>query len=479
MSKLKLTSRGYETDDSSGGSGSVTVDSVNTSGVTLASLDASQFIEGQTVWVRGVASSFRLLFNAGLTVDHSTIESANGYPGAQWVRQLGRNKYWESQTASTTVKTLSEVSRRLTNAILSATTTVTLTSNAPSNDNGTWTCRPAAGATRVQLKFVGTTTTLYSGTVTATTAIGALPSIGEDSLTDSAIPVSFTASGLLGTGIVYQRTNSTTRYWYAAKDEGSKTIRISRPSDGTGTLAQSNLAVNDTYNVLRLSTIYDQYFAGVSVPASYVQSSSTGALGFVVYSFLDDRSTNPLSNVDSISYYVCTFGSNKQTGPGTYYNCAWYETSTGGYGFGQSQAGIVNIFSGMFFGSGAIGYAFNNGQIVSTSTVGTLFQGCFASFNRAYALSVSLVFYDCTATQLISANGGARVYLNTISGSGNTGKLINILDAGTKVYYTSAPNAASTTDANPYKIGTTSFNALPQVASLPTQDCGIMASAVT
>jgi hypothetical protein len=473
----------------------VSVATVNSgSGTKLSTVTAASMQEGQVAFVASTKAYYVLRLNAGLTVDHVNVESASGLSGAQWVRTYQRNMYWEVQTswtvdpaggsddsATTSVKSLAEVARRLSYAELPASVTVTLLSDTVSTDNPVWTCRPRYGATKVTLTLTGSPTVLYTGTVTATTALGTLPSAGDDELTDSAIPVSFTASGYLGSGILYKRTNGTVRYWHPAKDLGSNTVRISRPLDGTGSFSASNLATNDTYQVLQLPKVYDQHFVVDGYPASF---SSSVPNNFVVVSFLDDRSQGLVQQpVDGIQYICCTFATNKRTANSSFYNCGFYQTSTGGFQFGFGQSGEVSLTGGLMMGTGAQIYLFNFGQTsLFNSTIPTVCQGCCLQFRGPSGVSTGgWAFYDCTAPQLILLDqAGPRVYFSTISGKNNTGKLITINAAGGKAYYAVNPpvNASSpTSDASPWKIGGTSYASIPQ--ALNAQDAGIMFQTVT
>lgn len=480
--------------DLSAGASISTVAAVNTGSSTkLSTLDASSMTEGAIAFVQSQQSYYQLKTTdtADLTVDHVTVETASGLANAVWTRLPTRSLYWENEpawtvdpingsddSASTTVKTLSEVARRLFQAILDSTVTVTVLSDTPPTDIVTWTARPAATSGTIQLVINGTPTVVYSGTVTGTTAIGALPSTGEDTLTDSAIPVSFTASGLIGDGLIYKRTNGAARYFYAAADKGSKTIRVSRPMDSTGNFGVSSLVIGDTYSVLRLPKIYDHRFVGAEGQA--VRLVGGVSTGFVVYNFLDILATSPMIVTDSVHNNCCTFGSNAKTSNSYFYNCAFYETSNGGFGFGFGGSGIVNVAGGMMFGPGNWLYQFNQGQIVIFSTSPTLMQGCGLNFNASRNAAGAWAFYDCTAAQLISVSTAAQLVFHTISGSGNTGKIIGVLHAGCRAYYVTSPpaNAGTTSDPNPYQVGSSSFNSLPQMASFATGDIGIMAQAV-
>lgn len=112
---------------------------------------------------------------------------------------------------------------------------------------------------------------VFSGTISSpqTAVIGNANAGGLDyRFTDSSIPTSFTASGLLANSVIFKRTNSTECWWWAAKDLTSKTLRISIPKAEptslvatiAGTGAQVAVSASDTYAAYGLLDCHEMRF---------------------------------------------------------------------------------------------------------------------------------------------------------------------------------------------------------------------------
>jgi hypothetical protein len=379
-------------------------------------------------------------------------------------------------TCAAALATVSELRRRLWGADITANTTVTIVDDISSSDVGAWNISIKPGITLTFQGVLGATTgfggraidnTLYSGSVTSFTAATIAPAANDIELTDAAIPTSFTASGLLAGGVLFQRTNSTARYWWAAKDLGSKTIRISPPltsaiSDGMN----ASLSVADAYKAFALKTFPTQSFQAAN------GSSINGNIRIL---FLrDNKAQNPAFAAASYSVRrdrcwinalgVEVLGSDwnnlgiDATGSVSVLTMSPTSPQWKGGLVRGTGADVVSIFGTMGFG----------GPIVFQGVRVKLFDGGYATQEQTIAI------HD-TSTSAINVEGVARWIVQSfavptigISGKGNTGKLLTEFNQGQFLYgaQSSSPPfaSASTSDSSPITIGGTSY----AVSALPT-----------
>lgn len=231
----------------------------------LATLGAANFPIGNSwCWVDSVGAWFSLQTSA-LTTTPTTVISASGLAGAQWLRQNWVNHTWEAQTAwfvntstgsdenagtiGSPLLTVSEAARRLSFATLTAAVTVTVTGDMASTDRAVFTFFTGVSGS---FTLTGTPTLLYTGTVSGTTAAGAAPTTGDNTLSDAAITGgSFTAAGAMATGVMFARTSGTAAQFFAVKDKGTQTVRITVPMSNFFTAAPA-LAPGDTYTFSQL-----------------------------------------------------------------------------------------------------------------------------------------------------------------------------------------------------------------------------------
>ncbi len=212
----------------------IKVDSVNTSGIKLSTLASAAFNEGALAFVSTVGGYFGLKQSA-LTVDNITVVNATGKAGFQWCRLDMQSRFWlakttwfidpqnvtandenNGQAGGTPLKTFGELARRLYGSDVAITPTVNLLSDCVSTDTN------VTFVGNLALTIVGTPTVIYTGTVSGYVAQALNAAADDNQLTDSTIPVSYTASGLLANGILFQDT--TRGFWfYGAKDLGAKT----------------------------------------------------------------------------------------------------------------------------------------------------------------------------------------------------------------------------------------------------------------
>jgi hypothetical protein len=266
----------------------------------LTTTDAANFGEGTIVFVETVGDYFGLQQSA-LTVDGITVIDALNKAGYQWKRLGITNLGWAAQytwyvdptagndehSGSTELLALAswrELARRWVGAYIRANASVTLLGDSSSADTTSFNLTIAPNVSITISGTLGPTVTasgtvdntLFTGAVTTTQAAPTAPSTNDTHFSDSSIPASFTASGLLAVGTMFKRTNGTVAEWWPLKDLGSKTLRITPPADVNGSNAA--LSVADTYSVYRLWNVYDLDFGvdAQQVILKFVTDRSTG-----------------------------------------------------------------------------------------------------------------------------------------------------------------------------------------------------------
>ena len=255
------------------------IDGIVTGATQLSTLASAGYAESAWAWVVSVGAPFQLKQGA-LTVDNLTVVTASGKAGFQWVRVDWLNRNWEAQaawfvdpqnaygtssdeangaTAATALRSYRELARRLTHASIVVAVVVTVRSNLAAGDTPSFTCRVGTGGS---VRFEGVPTLVYTGAVTAFTPHAAGAAADDNQMVDATVPASFTASGMLANGILFQRTNGTALYWYAMADLGgappAATLRTSDPAELGG--VQTNPVAGDTYTASSLPTIGNLQF---------------------------------------------------------------------------------------------------------------------------------------------------------------------------------------------------------------------------
>lgn len=392
---------------------------VNGAGTPLSGISAAALTAGSTLaWVSSVGAYFRLQISA-LAVDHLTVETASGMAGAQWLRMDWRNPVWEAQTAWTVntasgsdeaagtggapLKTMSEAARRLSFAQLSA-TTITLIGSMATTDLPTWTVSGGVFC----LSIVGTTTALFTGSVTTAVNVSAAPTTTENDLTDTSIPASFTASGLLANGVRVAFTSGAAgRSCWIAKDNGAKTARIAQPHTAFG--GNATFANGDTYVAGQLPTVRQMHFVGMLTANGVFFQTVLFPTGY---------------QLDEQCFYFndCWFTS-PAIANNVYENCA-FQGGGGIDGAGDNTNGGAIFNGGMWRGSGTtqfLMYATPGIQTNDTLTLQgvwwNLQNGSFATFQGDF------LSYDCTATTgPLSANYWSEILFSAgaVGGVNNT-----------------------------------------------------------
>lgn len=380
-------------------------------------------------------------------------------------------------TAAAALRTLTALRRRWWNADITSDTTVTILGHLPNSDGGAWRVNILAGAIVTFTGTLGAVTgfsgraidnTLFSGVVTGAVEPTTAPQAADLEFTDSSLPVSFTASGLMAMGVVFRRTTTATRYFYPLKDLGAKTARItSMMSLGGGQAAWLAPTVGDAWQAFQMWTFPYQDFgdAAGSVRLSLVHEKHVTPAGAAVVQVMG---TTPFQRrqvrVD------LSLGGNWRS-----------QSLIGLLELGAVDASVFPASMGtqlLNWQGGAIGTGSNKVTIFGPGGLHTgnfVWQGCTISSNDGAYVTIeqAMAFHDTTAPCL-DAVGASRIAIHIpapvgagISGVGNTGKLVR-LTTGSTLYYgaiNAAPpfSAASTTDAAPIRIESTDY----AVAAIP------------
>lgn len=469
------------------------LDGIATGTAQLSALASAALTTGTLAQVASVGDVFRLELSA-LTTTPTTVVTASGKAGYQWVRlnQPAPSNafvaFWAvdpvngndenvgsgaTQAAADLValKTLQELKRRLWGLELQQQTITHLLTSMVSTDIGTWNVRVKPGFDLVFAGLVGATTgpggaldtTLYSGSVTSRVVAADVPSADDMQIGDTAIPVSFTASGLLADGVMFKRLNGSARYWWALRDLGSKTIRVTAPmSNLTGLTSYGGGAVivGDTYAAYLLPIWYQQDFGAASFnvltqevfdQSPFVSTLQPGQIGYAV-----GRDRNFIGGAALLVGGVENRNNmiSATAGPRTMISGTPNSTTVLGGGARGNGTNVLGFFADVFVIAGCW---ISEGVPINTNDGGRV------------QIEKEIAIHDCTGGVpcLQSTTAGAVISVTIatggqgVSGKGNTGKLASATLGG-QIYYgfnSALPpwTGASTTDASPILIGATSY----------------------
>lgn len=477
-------------------------DGVNTGAMQLSTLDSSGLGAGASAFVTSLSCPFNLQQSSLPLVDLMVVAAWNK-PGYQWVRALQPNPRWAAQTTwvldpiagndenvgstnATALKTLTELARRWWGAQISSNIVWTILDNIPLTDTPFWNFQvvtPSSGnITHTITGVLGPTTgadgriidnTIYSGTVTGFVAAADGPNADDIQLTDSGVAGgSFTAAGLMGSGVLLQTTSGTTKYFYLLKDLGSSTARISAPQplSANSTWSQCTLTVSQTYKAYQLKTMPMQnwgisnqgrqiHFAQQFLYDNSADLTDDIALGFAVrrvLMWLGPKSRyqiyNDFNTMHEVGIQTVLVPAGKTP------------TQMTGGAWRSSTAGAEIVLFGIF----------GHGTPVVMQGVG--FQTNDASY---YTIEGPLAIHDTTPPAghgALFATSHSQIQFNNavagagLSGKGNTGKLVVVNQASGLSYgFNSASppfNAGSSSDPAPIQVDGTSY----AVSALPTSN---------
>lgn len=446
----------------------------------LGALSAANFPVGNTLAFVSSFGDYFMLQISALAVDNTSVIAATGLAGAQWVRLLIPTPSWAAQaawfidpvsgsdeavgsTSATAIQTVQELKRRWWGREIKQATTVTIVGNVPSTDVGEWNTTRKPNISVSFIGSLGATTgfggraidnTLYSGTVTAFQAGVASSSTTDINFTDTAIPVSFTASGLMGNTVLCKRTNSTAWYWFLLLDKGGKTARITvpQPTGVTNTMA-ATLTVGDAWSAYGLWTFPTQNWGpmllkdeplGLLVD-SLADNATTSALGIQAMTAAPFRRRQWLQATRTLfSELQLANCAIEVTGSATLYFVSGVPaTWSGGGARGNSATNTITLF-------GPMG---NNVPLVLQNVA--LGQNDYSYFTAENGI----MFCDLTIP-MVSQVSHATFQFNThsfLSGVNCSGKIF-FVDGRSEVNFTDSMAspvlvAGITSDASPFEIG--------------------------
>lgn len=458
----------------------VSVAGIATGATQLSTFNASASggIQNRTIaGVGTVGDYFQLIDGSSLTPDNLTVVTAAGRPGAQWLRMGIQNVAWQQRTgwvldpqnvaandendgssAGAPLKTFQELARRVFNAVYSGAVTYTLNSDCLSTDQADFSSLRFTGGGNITVS--GTPGgAIYTGTVTSFAAQSLTGAADDNELVDNSIPVSFTASGLLGAGLLFKRTNGPAAYWYGMKDLGAKTLRTSVPSTVSGG-TPSTISPGDTYTVSPLPKVF-----GLRWPLPTFTAPG------IVYLQVNESAPADLRELREYCYELSWISTAKSWSGGSFFNCCFNSTGTGYTFYGWNAGATGQISGGCFLGTGAT-LANQNFGVWSLKSVS--FEGCvwLTSSGGTGFCTGRISFYDCTqpcvqsqywsAFYIYAASGGTTGY--GIGGLNNTSQLIAVQKWSKCAYESAAPIVAGSTSAgNQLSVG----GNLHTIAQLP------------
>jgi hypothetical protein len=285
----------------------------------LADIHVAELEDGCWAFVDSVRAYFALLKNSGAVADGITIIVPNagspiaGAAGARWFRQatvddaawldqaqwhinaVTGNDQNDGATSLTALQTWAELRRRLGIGPITHMTTVTIESDLPLSDPIIIDFEIDRTLIEGGLIVQGTRTVLHSGTFTAVAPY--VPATNTPgSITDAALPVSWTASGLVGKLIVLTGRPVTDPLigpptGYVAVDLGAKTARFSPFLDITTQAGNTPVVpiLGEAYSVVELTKVH-----------GYVLSETTGKSGVLIQNLEVDGVINEVDGTQSL-----------------------------------------------------------------------------------------------------------------------------------------------------------------------------------
>jgi hypothetical protein len=249
----------------------------------LAALDTSTIDDGGVVSVKSVLDLFMLDKTSALAPDGITVVAASG--GGNWLRLEISSREWILQPtwyidavggndensgagAANSLKTFAEWKRRV-GRRLEIPQTINL-----ENDIAEDMLFDQDGVIGVYIVIQGQRTVLYSGSVTASQAYNPATST-DGQITDGAIPVSWTASGLVDKLIVKKTGTGAGSCGWVAKDMGAQTARYS-PLLDANTYTVYDFANGDTFDVVSLTKVTGNFVSTGSANVMPVDLEITG-----------------------------------------------------------------------------------------------------------------------------------------------------------------------------------------------------------
>lgn len=425
-------------------------------------MEDSALVDGTVAFVNKFQSFFTLNKSSTFSEIPAVIVGTDSGSG-NWHRVPTPSKKWASQsvwyldsvagddendgsTASTALLTHSELMRRFAGSIINSYPTVNILNSMASEDiNINLEVGPYNGEIggAAGIYYLGIPSVVFTGTITSVTNINA--ATNQDGLIiDSALPVSWTASG--GVGKLVRITGGDragTEFWIIS-DQGSKTARISQPVATPFLEDLVNLQVGDPYEVLS----FPQF-------GNLVNISITGSTGKQVnLQYLEVGSSLNSHSIEVVLGGVinssCLMNAFDVTPPGygQLYNCR----VSGGHRCEPNSAGNImfgGISSGLSCRTGASIALYNASFDPSGGT------GIIVGVNAAVDIgnNAYVALYNCDQGIQISSGGRCNDSQGSIFG-----KTINngiVIFSGGLMLYTNAHKPSFTTSGYNVIVGGT------------------------
>jgi hypothetical protein len=480
-----VVAKGEQGDPGTGG-GVITVDDL----AALAALDASAYTDGQQTHVNTLKHLYNLEPISGIVLTDRNLVAALNKAGYYWMRDPKPTGFWFRQTTwevngvsgddeatgaeGDPIKTWDEFNRRTDGAESFVDWTVILSGSTPGND----VLRPNiklkyddVNETFAALWIIGTPTVLYSGSVTGGVVnVGnTFPTVLRPTFTDSAIPTSFTASGLVGK--LWKRTDGTRAYTWIDKDAGSKTAYTSVPMNTKdavadfGGLSPVNMGVGNTYDILDLPEMAAPLQSNPDINSSTIIQTCR-ILGNLDGGLYDTQST--------VTYRLCSIASGVAGNGQILSNCHVDDASLFYF---EGNGFACDLVGGLVSGVGSTALLLVGGAYVrfGQSTPTTFSRAIFGVLHRSNAEDIRALFYD-TVGDMVTVSGMSKANIKAMGGSGNVGNFLLARDPGDMVWVDSSQmTPAMTLDGFPYKAGTQSY-LTPELAGVqfPRTGIGIM-----
>jgi len=480
------------------GAGTLSVDSIAHGGITLPSILTAGLQAGTFAFVGAVLSVgdwFYLVRGQGLTADGITVVNSGSEVGAQWVRANIPSQIWlasatvakfwvidpvggndENRGCGATLaaarlvplKTQAELNRRFSGAVNIA-PTIEIAGNIPNADdigfpNLVTKTRDVLPLVQGRIDPVGgpVNPPIFSGAITG--YVTANPATNTPfQMTIASLPVSWTASGLLG--LMVQKADGT-KTSHVLADLGAKTARIMQPRTSTGTGAAgvtTDFVVGETVNVYRLFSIPQwPYGQNVLFPkAGNLEIKGLRASGGIAQNNL--AGSNPTVSNCKLSGVGWQGGQQGLLGQVL---CSGQNSFSG---FSELTIQGVAVVGGItiFGGNSAADVLDGTLQVDGATARVDLFDQTLLSVASGGILAVfdcaTFAFDMATLSSLWSRGGG-------MYGAGNTSTLMSI-DAGSRCRMSAASTAATTGAQINLAGAALAFAAIP-VIDVPNQ-CGV------
>lgn len=417
----------------------------------LTALNVAALPDGTTVWVRSLKDFFVIRTAADATDATNFLVVASSDAARRWFRQCQSSAEWattltwfvdpaggNNENAGATVgaplRTLSELERRLRGQTVIGNQTVTLAAGTFAQVDPirvTWNVQTSTFG-RGTLTIQGTRTVAASYTLTAVTGQNGAAAAGGQELLVTAVGMGAAEVDQL---IRFQTAGGAFRaIGWGKRDVGGGQISVSNPWPVDGavitSLGTTNPVVGDTAQRITLTTVTGfqcevQDLQVVLLNLAFVNAAGISIADVATPYFFG--SSGPSKMVD------CSFASATVFCGWQAYNCRF----TGASGAGSLSFMRKWCIRTCFFSGGASFTAtFSDGS--GFLDANTAFQNCGVLLRRCMITDAQIAFFGTTAT-LVDLQDTAQIEFDLLWGNtGNTGKAINMGDAGGRMFFQNA-----------------------------------------